>query len=197
MLHLGDYEERDSTSLCSLWTANIRERRSREKERAVECTLLRCGAPQVDTDGDDGDNVDNDGDDGDSDEEGGERHNVINTSTSSSLSPPWHHYSSRYVIGCLYPPPDDWSTPPSTLHVRDLQAFDRRSATLDVFAWPRWRFHPPEHDRVETRDVLATAIACTVALWERSHPVCYEILAEDETRIMDCIASYDEWLAQE
>lgn len=99
--------------------------------------------------------------------------------------------SKRARIGCLYPPPTDWSVPHTVFSVRPLLPTGRID-NADVFAMRRWQFQPPEHDRVQTIKVRAVAIMCTCALWERSYPLCYEIMPQDEPAIMAHVSHYDE-----
>ena len=69
-----------------------------------------------------------------------------------------------------------------------------RTRADTVFGMKRWRFQPPEHDRVETIQVAAKDIVCTCALWEKEYPrPCYEIQEHDEPAIMADVAHYEEF----
>ena len=68
----------------------------------------------------------------------------------------WDHGSSRYVIGCLYPPPDDWSTPlPHSMfatckpltgaaqHSMFLRGRDGGSTPRNTIGWRQGTFWQP------------------------------------------------------
>jgi len=98
----------------------------------------------------------------------------------------------RRVRACvLWPPPADWSVEHSDYSVRNLELHNRRERDKDdLFELTKWRWLPPEHDRVGTTTVSAGDIICTCRLWEvalatgqSDQRECDEITGGDRTLV--------------